>query len=262
MAPKTVDINCDLGEGTSIDDCLQDALLMPFISRCNIACGGHAGNTLTMQKTLENADKYGVLCGAHPGYPDPDNFGRVSLNINIEDLLTSVLTQITQLQVIANSNQQRLTHIKLHGALYNDAENSAELANALCAEFAKHYPNLGVIGLSGGEMQTAAMQHQLRFLKEGFMDRAYLQTGHLVPRSVEGSVYTQTQTCIEQVFAMLNQLPIKTLTISNAPTQSKSKTQSVLIKADTICLHGDSSMALALAQNLQQKLSQKGYKIA
>lgn len=257
MNSKTVDINCDLGEGESLDDCLQDALLMPLISRCNIACGGHAGNTFTMQKTAENADKYGVLCGAHPGYPDPENFGRVSLSISADNLLNSVITQIEQLQSIAHSFEQPLQHIKLHGALYNDAEKSPALADILCAEFGSRYDHLCLIGLSGGGMEKAAQKHKLKFLREGFIDRAYLTTGHLSPRSIPGSVYDEPNQCIEQILAMLSSTPIKPLS-----TKDNQQQKSVLIEADTYCLHGDSPNALALAQHLKDQLSQRGYHIA
>ncbi|MGJ8680059.1 LamB/YcsF family protein [Paraglaciecola sp.] len=256
MKAKAVDINCDLGEGKTIEDCQQDALLMPFISRCNIACGGHAGNRDTMAQTLKQALDHELICGAHPGYPDPDNFGRVSLNIPVDDLLTSVTSQIQTLLTLAKSLGQPLSHIKLHGALYNDAEKSAKLADALCQEFASRFNHLSLIGLSKGQMERAAAQHKLSFLREGFIDRAYLSNGQLAPRVLAGSVYQESKTCIQQALSMIARKPINTL------PQDNTKQDSVLIEADTFCLHGDSPIAYSLAKKLHQQLSDTGYKIA
>jgi 5-oxoprolinase (ATP-hydrolysing) subunit A len=199
-----VDINCDLGEGQTLDDCAQEAKLMPYISRCNIACGGHAGNTLTMQHTLHNAKQYKLKCGAHPAYPDKANFGRTSLLISSAKLLESLKMQITALQQLAHGMAIDLNHIKLHGALYNDAEKSIELAMMICQMLALDYPHLVVLGLPQGAMRNASQYYGLKFLCEGFMDRAYLGNGQLAPRTHEGAVYQNVEQSIEQVMAMLS----------------------------------------------------------
>jgi UPF0271 protein len=245
-----VDINCDLGEGQSMASCAQDTLLMPYISRCNIACGAHAGNRLTMQKTLRNARSNGLICGAHPGYADKTNFGRTSLSISISELIESLVAQISELQQQANELAINLSHVKLHGALYNDAEKSPVLASRICQMLASLFPDLTVLGLPQGAMQSAAQQNGLLFLREGFMDRAYLGSGQLAPRSQAGSVYENTEQCIAQVIALLN--GDEFVTFDNQPLR---------LQVDSICLHGDSKIAVDLASRLKTHLNEQNWKI-
>lgn len=247
----SVDINCDLGEGQSPADCAQDALLMPYLSRCNIACGGHAGSSLTMQQTLQNALQHKLKCGAHPGYPDKANFGRISLTISTGALLESLCAQITALLEQASALDVKLEHVKLHGALYNDAEKSADLARAICRMLALSFPQLSVLGLPQGAMQVAAQQHGLGFMREGFMDRAYLTNGHLAPRSLTGAVYERPKQCIKQVLDILLSQELQTL-----------DKQPLRIEVDSFCLHGDSPIALKLAKSLQTTLNQQNWVIA
>ena len=246
-----VDINCDMGEGSTLEHCAQDAQLMPFISRCNIACGGHAGNFITMQQSIKNARLHGIRCGAHPAYPDPQNFGRQSLALSPEHLIDRLLMQINQLDTVATQLSYPLHHIKLHGALYNDAEQSPELADKLCQVLAHHYPHLSVLGLAGAAMETAAKQHGLNFLREGFIDRAYLATGQLAPRTLPGAVYSSVEQCIEQVLAILKHAAVTSL-----------DGHSLDLRVDSLCLHGDSAIALELAPKLKTALLHQGYQIA
>ena len=245
---RYVDINCDLGEGQSLASCAKDALIMPYISRCNIACGAHAGNRLTMQTTLRNARSHGLVCGAHPGYADKANFGRTSLSISIPELVESLVLQVSELQQQANELAVNLSHIKLHGALYNDAEKSPELASEICQMLASIFPHLMVLGLPQGAMQSAAQQHDLVFLREGFMDRAYLASGQLAARSQAGSVCEQ---CIAQVMSLLNGDAF--ITFDNKPLK---------LQVDSICLHGDSKIAVDLARRLKTHLNEQNWKIS
>jgi UPF0271 protein len=248
---RYVDINCDLGEGQSLASCAQDALIMPYISRCNIACGAHAGNRLTMQKTLGNALSHGLICGAHPGYADKANFGRTSLSISIPELIESIVVQISELQQLANGLAINLSHVKLHGALYNDAEKSPELAFEICQMLASLFPNLMVLGLPHGAMQSAAQQHDLVFLREGFMDRAYLANGQLAARSEAGTVYENSEQCIAQLMSLLN--GDEFTTFDNKPLK---------LQVDSICLHGDSKIAVDLARSLKAHLNEQNWMIA
>ena len=248
MSPPKIDINCDLGEGSCAEDCARDALLMPYISRCNIACGGHAGDALTMQLSLDNARQHGLAVGAHPGYADRQHFGRRSLPVAVTALCASVLEQIQQLAALAKQRDIKLTHIKLHGALYNDAERDAQLADALCTVFARHYPELSLLGLPRGQMSHSAARHQLRFLSEGFIDRAYMRDGSLAPRQLEGAVHQHLAPCLEQALKLVHQQPIATL-----------DHHWLTLQVDTLCLHGDNPLALALATQLSAQLSQQGY---
>ncbi len=247
---QTIDINCDLGEIESAHGRKQDAQIMRFISRCNIACGGHAGSLETMRQSLINARHTGIKAGAHPGYPDKDNFGRVSMTLSFNQLSDSLRRQIDQLIDVATQEKQHLKHIKLHGALYNDAEQSKTLAFRLVELLSHHYPKLSIVGLSHGQMQHAAQSCQVDFFKEGFMDRAYQNSGLLSPRSQKGSVLTSTSKIIQQAIRLASQLSVKT-----------PEGDEIMIPVDTICLHGDTKDAIKIAQQLQLNLKALGVAI-
>ena len=246
----TIDINCDLGEGNCEADCARDARLMRFISRCNIACGGHAGNTTTMTLSLKNAREHNIAAGAHPGYPDPDNFGRTSLTIPHHELLASVREQIQTLQTLAEQEQVTLSHIKLHGALYNDAEADDTLAEELVQMFARDFPTLKVLALANAAVERAAKKYGHPTLREGFMDRRYLNDHQLSPRSMAGAVIEEFDQCLEQVLALATGKPFPS--IDNKPLQ---------FTVDSICLHGDNPQAETIAQELQQNLRLAGIRL-
>ncbi|TQV72852.1 5-oxoprolinase subunit PxpA [Aliikangiella marina] len=246
-----VDINCDLGEGSTASDCIADAQLMPYISRCNIACGGHAGNLETMKASLENAKKNHLQVGAHPGYPDPENFGRNSMKISFNQLESSLIDQISQLEKIASKISVSLSHIKCHGALYNDAESSPELANRLVKSFNTHFPGLSIIGLANGEMEKAAQHLDCEFLREGFMDRAYLDSGYLVSRKAPNSVYHSLELIVKQALQLAQNQPLQTY-----------QNNSLRIPVDTICLHGDTPNAKTVAKQVFESLTAQGIDVA
>ncbi|PHS15920.1 MAG: lactam utilization protein LamB [Kangiella sp.] len=245
-----IDINCDLGEGKTQLDCEKDVQLMPFISRCNIACGGHAGNQLTMKLTVKNAIKHNLLIGAHPGYPDPDNFGRASMDISFEALKVSLLDQINQLNKIANSAYIELGHIKFHGALYNDIENDPALAENIAGLILKHFPTLSVICLAGGLLMEKCVEKNISIMQEAFIDRRYLSNKKLSPRTMNGSVIECQELAIKQALYLAHQLPVEAI-----------DKRLILIKADTLCLHGDNQNSLDIARNLHLKLKKSGLKI-
>ncbi|WP_066967144.1 5-oxoprolinase subunit PxpA [Microbulbifer sp. Q7] len=242
-----IDINCDLGEGNNEDDCARDARLMRYISRCNIACGGHAGNATTMSLSLQNARKAGIAAGAHPGYPDRENFGRSTLALPREELLHSVYEQIHDLQAIAAVEQVPLTHIKLHGALYNDAEADDRLAEDLVGLIAQAFPGLTILGLANGAMERAAKKYRQPLLREGFMDRRYLNDHQLAPRSMPGAVIEDFTQCLKQVTALATGQPFTG--IEEHPLQ---------FSVDSLCLHGDNPQAESIAQALHHALLRAG----
>ncbi|WP_299596239.1 5-oxoprolinase subunit PxpA [uncultured Microbulbifer sp.] len=243
----SIDINCDLGEGSDDADCARDARLMQFISRCNIACGGHAGNARTMALSLQNARKNGIAAGAHPGYPDPENFGRTSLAMSRQDLLASLRDQIHALQKLAAEEQVALSHIKLHGALYNDAESDEGLAEALVQMIAREFPELEILALANAALERAAFKYRHPVLREGFMDRRYLNDHQLSPRNLPGAVIHDFEQCRKQVLALARGEPF--LSINGEPLQ---------FSVDTLCLHGDNPHAESIAQQLQQALLRAG----
>ncbi|MCP3674407.1 MAG: 5-oxoprolinase subunit PxpA [Gammaproteobacteria bacterium] len=250
MREYFIDINCDLGEGISQQDCDNDELLMPYISSCNIACGGHAGNAFTMRTTLLNAKNNSLKIGAHPGYPDKENFGRQSINLTELQLTQTLVAQINSLLDIAEQENISVKHIKFHGALYNDAENISGLANRLAKIIHQFFPSQKIVGLAGGLLETACQELGLLFLAEGFMDRAYLANSKLVSRSVNGAIYDNQETSINQAIALATNKPIST---------NCDRTITPIV--DTICLHGDNPLALPLIKELSHQFENAGITI-
>lgn len=248
--PTIIDINCDLGEGSTIEDCENDAKLMPFISSCNIACGGHAGNELTIKESLINAQKHQLKIGAHPGYADKENFGRKSLLIPINDLIENIKQQLNTFIEISKGLNAKINHIKFHGALYNDIENNIEMAESFTQYIAKNFPQLIVYGLADGNLQKICHEHDLLFFAEGFMDRTYLSNGKLTPRNQANSMIENIDETIEQTLALIHNTSFKT---SDGVKINK--------QVQTICLHGDNPNAQTIAKQLYQRLNQFGISI-
>ena len=238
MKQISIDINCDLGEVDTVEECTKELLLMPFISSCNIACGAHAGNKLVMKKTIDNAIKNNLKMGAHPGYPDPENFGRVSMNITVFDLKRSLSQQIKRVIHCADFLQAEINQIKLHGALYNDAESDFELAQELADFFLIEFPKIKLICLYGGEFYLACKQRTLTVISEGFMDRAYTEEGKLLSRSVPGAVFDSPKQCLAQTLALIEKHQV-----------------------GSICLHGDNQNSFQIAQFIHHQLQSMGIQI-
>jgi UPF0271 protein len=227
----TIDLNADLGEGDAYDDAL-----LRVVSSCNIACGGHVGDARSMQSTVVTALANGVAIGAHPGYPDREGFGRRSGFLRGDELRTSLIGQIAALNAIAAKNGAMLTHVKPHGALYNDAVNDRQLADLIVSAVHATLPGAAFVGLPGSELQNAANGGSLRFVAEGFADRAYQANGQLVPRSEPGAVHEQLQQILAQAVSLLG-------------------------KVDTLCVHGDTPGAAEIAKQLRKELEKQGVKI-
>lgn len=245
-----IDINCDLGEGDTIEECARDALLMRFISRCNIACGGHAGNHTTMSRSVANALECNLALGAHPSYPDRENFGRKSLLIDRDALLQSIAGQIETLCEIAASANASLDHIKLHGALYNDAEADPQLAQAIAAMIDEQFPHLKILGLANAAMEDAARNRGLVFLREGFMDRRYINNHQLAPRTRAGAVIQDFNLCLQQAMSLITGKPFSS--IDQVPLS---------FNVDSICLHGDNPQAVHIASRFYQALQSADIRI-
>lgn len=236
---KHVDLNCDLGEGSG-----HDAGLMPLITSANIACGAHAGNLDTMIETVELAARHHVRIGAHPGYFDLQNFGRVERQIPPNEAGRLVLMQIEQLYEVAGA---RLRHVKLHGALYNQVSHDLRLADAVVTDLVRLWPDLIVYALAGSPLARIASARGLRVAEEVFADRAYRADGSLKPRDEPGALITDEDAMVAQVLGMVQRGVVRTETGSEVP-----------ITADTICLHGDSEHAEAFGGRLRKELAAAG----
>src|SRR6185436_7938879 len=180
---RAIDLNADVGEG-----CGQDAALMPLISSANIACGGHAGDTDSMQEAVALALAHGVAIGAHPSFPDRERFGRRDMQLSARELHECIVAQIESLVSVAQKQGTRLRHVKPHGALYNMAARDAELAETVVTAIRSVEPSLMLFGLAGSVMLTVAERLGLRAISEAFADRAYRPDGSLQPRNERGSV--------------------------------------------------------------------------
>ncbi|MFN0213294.1 MAG: 5-oxoprolinase subunit PxpA [Saprospiraceae bacterium] len=231
----SVDLNCDMGEGMS-----NDALLMPLISSANIACGYHAGDEQTMQQTIELALQHRVKIGAHPSFPDRENFGRTNLNFPAPSVTEMVKKQIELLAGIAQNNNARLHHVKPHGALYNMASRDKELSEAICTAILETDPSLVVYAQSGSMLIAVAESLGLKTCSEVFADRAYQPDGFLIPRTAPNALIHKEEEAIAQVLQMVIQ---QTVTAEG---------KAIPVKAETICVHGDGAHALEFARGISE----------
>lgn len=240
MPTHYIDINCDMGEG--IDN---DAALMPFISSANIACGLHAGDEATMQRTCALAAAQGVAIGAHPGFNDREHFGRRELQLAACEVFDLVSAQVMQLKTVAEKEGAVLQHVKPHGALYNMSAREAELAYTIAGAVAFVDNNLTLVGLSGSHSITEAKALGLKTASEAFADRTYQNDGSLTPRNTVNALIADAAAAARQVLQLVQQQSVTTLSANT-----------IAVKADTICLHGDGPHAVAFAQHIYQTLQQ------
>lgn len=243
-----IDLNADLGELPGAEGRASDAAILETVTSCAIACGGHAGNEEIMVATLRNAARNGVQAGAHPGYPDPENFGRVSLDITPAALGQTLRSQMRTLQTAAAQIGVPLTHVKPHGALYNDAARSQMIARVIADEAAFCFGTEAVlIGPPGSETEKAAKAAGLRFHAEGFMDRAYMPDGSLMPRGQRGAVLQDTAARIAQA---------RQIVLDQCVSHAGGGTLELHVQ--TLCLHGDSPGAAETAEAVKAALEAAG----
>lgn len=240
MQRSYIDLNCDMGEGMP-----NDALIMPFISSANIACGGHAGDADSMQRTIELCLQHGVAIGAHPSFPDKANFGRTNMYMPLDVLEAELMGQLQAIKTICDRMGARLHHVKPHGALYNMAGTDASLGQLIATVVASFDASLIVYGGSGGRLIEAATAVGLRTASEVFADRTYQDDGSLTPRSMPNALIDDEQLSLQQVQQMVVHGTVTTVT-----------GHSILIVADTICIHGDGPHAVAFATNIHHHLQE------
>ena len=241
----TIDLNADLGEGDPYDEALLD-----IVSSCNIACGGHAGDERSMAATVRAALTRGVNVGAHPGYPDREGFGRVSAYLAGQALYEALSEQVTALADIAAQLGARLTHVKPHGALYNDAIADRELADVIARVIADVHSDTAFCGMANTELQAAADRHGLDFIAEAFVDRAYEADGTLVRRAEPGAVHSELFVITTQAVGLATRGHV---TARNG--------QVIEVPADTLCIHGDTPGAAEAARAVRDVLESHGVEI-
>ena len=242
----SIDLNSDLGEGAG-----TDGLLMPLISSANIACGAHAGSESTMRETIALARRHGVVVGAHPGYPDRENFGRVPVPLTDGELVEEVARQIRALQRV--DPDLKIAHVKAHGALYNEAWRDATVAKSIVggvrAVFAAP-SDVAVFAAPNSALADAALAAGLRVVREGFVDRAYEKDGSLRSRKLLGALHTDPQVAAKQALSFVRDGGVR------AHDGSFLK-----LTVDTLCLHGDTPGAPAIAAAVRAALKGAGVKV-
>ena len=237
-----IDLNADLGEGGS-----ADAELMTLVSSVNIACGFHAGDAQTMLTSVRNAIKNGVAIGAHPGFPDRENFGRTAMVLPPETVYAQTLYQTGALEAIVRAQQRVLRHVKPHGMLYNQAAKDPVLADAIARAVRDCDPQLILVGLAGSELIRAGQRLGLATRQEVFADRGYQADGSLVPRTQPGALITDEEQALAQTLEMVRTGQVIAIDGTSAKVQ-----------ADTVCLHGDGEHALRFARRLRAAFAEHG----
>lgn len=242
-----IDLNCDMGEGFGPWPMGNDEALMQHITSANIACGFHAGDPLTMQRTVRLALQNGVAVGAHPGFPDLQGFGRRNLQMSPEEVYASVLYQIGALKTIVEAEGGALRHVKAHGALYNMAAKDRALADAIARAVQKAGAHLILYGLSGSVQIEAAEAIGLRACSEVFADRSYQDDGSLTPRNKPGALIDDPRKAAAQALQM-----------AQARQTTSLNGNTVVLKPDTLCLHGDGPHALDFAVEIRAVFEKNG----
>jgi UPF0271 protein len=228
-----IDLNADVGE-----ECGQDAALMRCITSANVACGVHAGSIGTMRETVILAREHGVAIGAHPSFPDRENFGRRDMQLSPAEIADLIVHQIEALATIASDEGICLQHVKPHGALYNVAVRDRRVADAIARAVATVDKSLIVLGLPGSELVAAAQAAGLRTAGEAFADRAYRADGTLVPRTEPGAVIHKSEDVLARIVSL-----------------------AALPDVETICVHGDTPGAAELASKIRAVLEAAKFEV-
>lgn len=240
----TIDINADLGEGYPYDD-----QIMPLISSCSIACGGHYGDENSMRKTIQLAKKHKVKVGAHPSFPDKENFGRKVIEMEEAALQKSLINQIQNFMRICNEEHVNINHIKLHGAIYNLAAINEKIAELVIQTVLDVSP-LTTVYLPGNSIFYAKAKHKIRLKKEAFIDRSYTDEGFLVARTHPDALLESPEVCLKQLVAIVTKHKVKTINGNH-----------ISLQAETFCLHGDHKNSLTILMYLKQHLKEYNIEI-
>ncbi len=250
MRKTCIDLNCDMGESYGAWQMGQDTLVLRHVTSANIACGMHAGDPLTMQRTVAAAVAHGVAIGAHPSLPDLQGFGRRTMAITANEAYALTLYQIGALSVFAHAAGSRLHHVKPHGALYNMAARGAALAQAIAQAVRDADAALILVGLAGSALPAAGAALGLKVAHEAFADRRYEADGSLTPRSEKDAVIDDVDAAVAQALAIATHAGVNT---------REGKT--LVLHADTICVHGDRADAAIFAERLRAALDQAGVRV-
>ena len=248
---KRIDLNCDMGElPEAIADGTQESL-MPSFTSINVACGGHAGDEQTMRTTVEQALRWKLAIGAHPGYPDRANFGRLELNLSPQVIADSVYEQVRALAEVAARCGVRLTHVKPHGALYNQAVHNRQLAEAVANGVARWRRDIVLVGLAGSPMLDVFRAAGFPVAAEAFADRRYEPDGTLRSRKHPDALIRDPAEAGRQALHIVKEGAVVA-----------SDGSEVAVTVQTLCIHGDTPGAPSVAAAVAQTLRQAGVTLA
>ncbi|NEN74784.1 5-oxoprolinase subunit PxpA [Pelistega sp. NLN82] len=235
---KRIDLNADIAEGFPYDEAL-----LKLLSSANIACGLHAGNAVEMHKAVKFAKENNVRIGAHPSFPDRENFGRTAMQLAPQALMAYLRYQLGALKAIADAQGIAISYVKPHGALYNQAAKDTALSQLIVRTIQQFNPQLKLMGLAGSLMLRIAEEEGLATISEVFADRHYMPDGSLVPRNQPNAMVESDEEAITQVLQMVMEEKVRAIDGSFVP-----------VKADSICLHGDNEHSLLFAQRIVAEL--------
>jgi UPF0271 protein len=242
-----IDVNCDMGElPEAIAEGTQESL-MASLTSVNIACGGHAGDERTMKKTIEQALKWKLAVGAHPGYADRANFGRVELKLPAKEIAESIFGQVRALAEIATECGAKVVHVKPHGALYNQAVRNRELAEAIASGVARWGRDVVMVGLAGSSMLEVFRKAGFAVAAEAFADRRYEADGTLRSRKFEDALIRDPGEAGRQALSIVE----RGVVIASDGSE-------VTVDAQTLCIHGDTPGAPKIAAEVARTLRESG----
>jgi len=240
-----ININCDLGESSKLHSTKNDPLLLEIVNSANIACGYHAGDKPTMEKTIEISKKNNVSLGAHPSFKDPENFGRKRINLSSKEIKKLIIDQVNILSEIANEKGMKVTHIKPHGALNNMACEDYELAKVISESIIEINKELIFLVPTGSEMEKSGKKLGMKVAAEIFADRNYEDNGNLVSRSKKNALITDPEIAKKHVIKMVNSQAINCYSGKQIPCE-----------IDSICVHGDGPTAVNTSKIIKDGLLQ------
>ena len=238
-----ININCDLGESSKLHSTENDPILLNIVNSANIACGYHAGDKATMEKTIEISKKNKVSVGAHPSFNDRENFGRKRLNLSTSEIIKLIIKQINILSEIADNKEMKITHVKPHGALNNMGCEDYELAKTISESILKVYKDLIFLVPTGSQMEKAGKKLGMKVATEIFADRNYEDDGNLVSRTKKNAMITDPEIAKKHVIKM----------IENQALNCYSGKE-ISCEIDSICVHGDGESAVNTAKQIKEGL--------
>ena len=238
-----ININCDLGESSKLHSTENDTHLLNIVNSANIACGYHAGDPLTMEKTIEISKKNKVSIGAHPSFNDRENFGRKRLNLSSTEIEKLIIDQINILSEIADKKGMKITHVKPHGALNNMACENFELAKTISQSISIINKNLIFLVPTGSEMEKAGKKLGLKIAAEIFADRNYEDNGNLISRSKKNAMITDPKIAEQHVIKMVQNQSLNCYSGKQIPCE-----------IDSVCVHGDGQTAVLTAKQIREGL--------